>query len=338
MGDDRVPQNVTNGATFGGTPTIVARQPGKVFVANATKLFIYDPVTNALNTTPVAQADAGKQWVQDQDGQVQAPADSTAIYLAQNNGDVFRVPLTTAPGSTIAAKHFTGSTAGLTNVQQVDQTLNRIILLTGTRPFGNNGVADPCVAANTCNNGIIAVSKTTAGQFVEIDAAVAAKQVTNPMSFNNYVLYTAFVPSVSGGAFARDENATNPRIDRQGNWSGGILNKIFNVVSNQQSVLRAILVQQPLCLPQCVVNGTTVKAFDQPTTVTPRELGTISDPTNLLQFAPFFRESINDAMIGTANLAANPLLNQPFFVDTTVPNSLAKVTTPVSAQWEEVSD
>ena len=338
MGDDRVPQTVTNGATFGGAPTIVARQLGKVFVANATKLFIYDPVTHALNTTPVAQADAGKQWVQDQDGRVEAPADSTAIYLVQNNGDVFRVPLTTAPGSSIAAKHFTGSTAGITNVQQVDQTLNRIILLTGTRPFGNNGVADPCVAANTCNNGIIAVSKITASQFVEIEAAVAAKQVNNPMSFNNYVLYTASVPNVSGGAFARDENATNPRIDRQGNWSGGILNNIFNVVSNQQSVLRAILVQQSLCQPQCIANGTTVKAFDLPTTVTPRELGTVSDPANLLQFAPFFREAFNDAMIGTANLAANPLLNQPFFVDTTVPNSLAKVTTPASAQWDEVSD
>ena len=338
MEDDRILHDVTTGANFG-KPTIVARQPRKVFVANATKLFIYDPVTHALNTTPVAQADAGKQWVQDRDGQVKAPADSTAIYLVQNNGDLFRVPLTTVPGSSITAKHFTGSTAGITNVWQVDQTLNRIILLTGTRSFGNIG-ADPCAAANTCNNGIIAVSKTTASQFVEIEAAVAAKQVNNSMSFNNYFLYNAFVPGVSGGAFARDENATSPRIDRQGNWGGGILNKIFNVVSNQQSVLRATLVQQPLCLPQCVVNGTTVKAFDQPTTPTSsaRLLGTVSDPANLLQFTPFFRDSVNDAMMGFANLLANPLLNQPFFVDTTVPNSLTKIQTPApSARWDDVS-
>ena len=333
MGDNMIPADIPGGTGIGiGTRvTIVARQADKVFLANNKNLYIYNPVTHTLNAVPVQPADPGQTWVLNQNRnneEPKIPADGTAIYPVQTNGKVFKVLLTTATATTL----FT-PLPPITKAADVEQTANRIIIHTGTRPFGNNGVADPCVAANNCTNGIIAVSKTN-GQFVEIEPAASAKQINNLMSFNDYVLYTAFVPGVSGGAFARDENATNPRIDRQGYWSNGVLNKTLNVVSNQQSVLRAILVEPPLCTPQCVVNGTLVKAFDSPTTITPRTLGTVSD-TGLLQFAPFFRKSINNGMIGTANLAANPLFNQPFFVDTTVPSSLVKIPT-VAANWRDI--
>jgi Divergent InlB B-repeat domain len=328
MGDNMVRTDIPGGGGIG-IVTIVARQPGKVFLANATNLYSYDPVAHTLNAIPVVSADPGQTWVLNQNGdnELKVPADGTAIYPVQTNGKVFKVSLTTATATTLFIPPPT-----ITKATDVEQTANRIIIHTGTRSFGNNGVADPCVAANTCNNGIIAVSKTN-GQFVVIEPAASAKQINNLMSFNDYVLYTASVPNVSGGAFARDENATNPR-DRQGYWSNGVLNKTLNVVSNQQSVLRALLVEPPLCTPQCVVNGTLVKAFDLPTTITPRTLGTVSD-TGLLQFAPFFRKSINNGMIGTANLVANPLSNQPFFVDTTVSSSLVKIPT-AAANWRDV--
>jgi hypothetical protein len=85
-----------------------------------------------------------------------------------------------------------------------------------------------------------------------------------------------------------------------------------------------------------VADGTPVRAFDLPTTPlsSARLLGTVSDPSNILN-PPFFRRSINDAMIGTANLVANPLSNQPFFVDTTVPSSLKKIPT-AEANWRDI--
>jgi hypothetical protein len=341
IGDNMIPTDIPGGTGIGiGTSvTIVARQADKVFLANNKNLYIYNPLAHTLNATPVVSADPGETWVlnQNRSNEPKIPADGTAIYPVVTNGKVFKVLLTTATATT----HFIPPPT-VTKAADVEQTANRIIIHTGTRSFGNNGVADPCVAANTCNNGIIAVNKASSGGFVTIEPAVPTQQIYNLMSFNNHVLYGLNNPGISGGAFARDVEASPlpPRIDRQGNWTQGILKDAFNVVSNQQTVIRGILVDPPTSCTQggCVVDGTPVRAFDLPTTPTSsaRLLGTVSDPSSSLQFTPFFRRSINNAMIGTANLKANPLHNQQFFVDTLVPSSLKKIPT-AEANWQDIN-
>ena len=316
------PVNIIGGTGIGAVNT-VGLQSDKVFVASSTKLYIYTPSTNTLSAA-VVTADAGQTWMNF--GDVQVLADSTAIYLVQTNADVFRVPLTTTSGQTVGTKHFDAG-AG-TIASRAVQTPNRVIILLGTDPRDNN----PCVASNTCNNGIIAVNKTVSGLADEIEAPVPANQIFTISPFNSHVLYNLNNPpgGVFGG-FARIEDASAPRIDRTGFWSEGILNPTFNAVSLQQSVLRALSVEST-----GLANGSVVKAFSSPTTLSPVTLGTVSDPSNLLQFAPFFRRSIDNASIGFANLLANPLFKQPFFVDTTL-NSLTKITTPGSpAHWEEI--
>jgi hypothetical protein len=199
------------------------------------------------------------------------------------------------------------------------------------------------VAVNSCNNGIIAVDKTIPDSIVWIQEAAPANLIYNIIPFGNYVLYTLATPG-SGGAFARIEDATAPALPpHQCCWQMGLRDRAVNVVSNQQTVLRAVLVQNV----SSGANGAVMKAFSSPTG-SPVTLGTVSDPTNRLQGFPFFPPwtiSTNEAMIGFARLSANTLLcvsddtcnNQPFFVDTTVPNSLTQIQT-APASWREPSD
>jgi hypothetical protein len=342
MGNNIVLADIIGGTGIGPV-TVVARQPGKVFLANAKNLYLYDPTNHILNTTPVVTTNPSSQTlILNQDNAVKIPADGTALYPVQTDGKVFRVPLTTTPGTTITTPHFMAGTA----VADVDQTPNRVILLTGTLPYGNSG-PNLCVLNNNCNNGILAVSKSLANNFVLIEQAATANQISSLLPFNNYVLYNLYNPSPPFlvGAFARHENAgPNERIARQNNWTSGILNDTFNVVSNQRIVVRAVLVDAspaPCTQQGCVIDGTPVRAFDQPTTPlsSARLLGTVSDQSNTLQNSPFFRSSINAAMIGTASLRSpNPNnFQKPFFVDTTVPNSLKEITTPGAANWWEIS-
>ncbi|MDP2384516.1 MAG: hypothetical protein Q8N00_17175 [Nitrospirota bacterium] len=65
-------------------------------------------------------------------------------------------------------------------------------------------------------------------------------------------------------------------------------------------------------------------------------IGTVSDPTNLLQSPPYVQELDSVALLGFSRFLANPNTTQPFFVDATF-TSLTKIITPgLPAEWEEV--
>ena len=325
MDNNFSPANVANGAGIGDV-AIVARQTDKMFLLTSTNLYIYTPSTHTLALPAVVTADPGQTWFPNSD----PPADGNAVFLVQTDGKMFRVPLTTAPGATITAKHFTPPTA--MTVAWVLSTPNKIILETGASPINNFA----CATANTCNNGLIAVDKTAPNTSVVIEPATTAKVISPPRSFNNHVLYSVFGQNVSPtGAFARIEDASAPAtlFSPSGNWSNGVLTGTLGLSGNVQTMLRAILVvntgQQ--------ANGALVQKLDSPTG-TPVTLGTVSDPTNLLQFAPFFFESMDSGLLGFSTLQANPANTQPFFVDTAVVGSLTKIPVPAAAPWVELTD
>ncbi len=330
MDDNLSPTNVANGAGIGEV-AVVATQPDKVFLLTSTNLYIYTPSTHMLALPPVVTADAGQSWVHNAfDNTFKAPADINAVYPVQTDGKIFRVPLTTTPGTTITTKHFTPAT-GIT-VASFQRTPNKIILQTGTRPFGNNVGQNPCVTANNCNNGLIAVDKTTPNTSVTIEPATTSKTISLNRSFNNYVLYSDFGQNVSpSGAFARIEDASAPAtlFASSGNWSDGVLTGTYGLPGNVETLLRAILVVNS----GQTADGAVVQKLDSPTG-TPVTLGTVSDPTHLLQFAPFFEKSEDSALPGFAQLLSNPANRQPFFVDTAVVGSLTKITT-VGAPWAD---
>lgn len=328
------PANVTNGVGIGAV-TVVATQTDKVFLLSSMKLYIYTPSTHTLALPPVVTVDAGQSWALNGfSNRVTALADINAVYPVQTDGKIFRVPLTTTPGTTINIKHFTPATA--ITVPIVRASPAKIILQTGTRPFDQNGQA-PCVAANNCNNGLLAVDKTTPNTVVTIEAATTSKEISLHSSFNNYVRYsTGDRLGVSpSGAFTRIEDASASAIlmSASGNWSDGVLTGTRSIPSNEQTLLRAILIvhtgQQP-------ANGALVQKLDSPTG-TPVTLGTVSDPTTQFQSTPFFNNSDNSALLGFANLLANPANTQPFFVDTAVVGSLTKIPVPASAPWADSS-
>jgi Divergent InlB B-repeat domain len=343
LGVDLTLHDVANGDNFGPTafyPSIVARQSDKVFVASATKLYAYTPSTHTLFPTPVVTADSGKTWVADFDRLFREPADGNAIFMVQTDGKVFRVPLTTTPGTTITTPHFTPPAGMIVQLQQVEKTSSKIIMITGTLPFPNDGSGpNPCVATNSCNNGIIAVDKTNPNDIVWIQDAAPANRIYNIIPFGDYVLYGLDTPGASGAlAHLRIEDATAPALPpHQGIWTIGLRDNSVNVVSNQQTVLRAVLTQ----ISGLAADEVVMKAVSQPTGL-PVTIGTVSDPTGRLEGGPFFNSSsafsTNAAMIGFAGLSANPTFYQPFFVDTTVPNSLKEITTPGAANWGEPND
>jgi hypothetical protein len=321
------PSTITGGAGVGPVQT-VAMQNDKVFLASNTKLYIYTPSTHTLSG-PVVTADAGKTWVGDSDGNARVSTDSSAIFLVQDNGDVYRVPLTTNAGQTITTKHFT-AVAG-TVAARVEQTPNRIMIMTGTAPFGPGG-ANACFNANpqTCNNGIIGVHKTIANSSVTIETAASSKVIFDITPFNSYVLYTVN----NTGALARIEDASAQSITVSGigsGWSKGTQANSVNLTTLQQLFVNLVIVQNISQAP----NGAIVKVVTSPTG-TPVTIGTVSDPTNLLSSPPFFQESDSTALLGFAQLLANPANTQPFLANTTV-NSLTKITTPgAAAPWREI--
>ncbi len=328
------PASIAGGAGIGQFG-VVAQETNKVFLRSTTKLYIYTPSSKTLSA-PVVTADAGQTWVQGNTSKLRSPADTTAIFLVQTNGHVFRVPLTTTADQTITTKHFIP--AVVTLAARVTQTPNKIIIQTGIDPnSNNNGQQSPCAIANNCNNGILAVDKTFPNTSVEIEPALLNKQIYSFLTFNNYVLYGVDVPNVPGGDFVRIDDATALRINvsNGGGWSGVILADSINLATRQQSTIRALLVRNTSQL----ANGAIVQAFNSPTDLSPVTLGTVSDPSGLLQGNPFFHRSVNAALIGFANLVGSTPTNQlrqPFFVDTTVPNSLTKITPLPQANWYDV--
>ena len=80
-----------------------------------------------------------------------------------------------------------------------------------------------------------------------------------------------------------------------------------------------------------------VQVITSPTQVTPVPLGTVGN-SPALQNLPFFKTSLDSAMVGFGQLQGSTN-TQPFFVDTTVLNSLVQVTTPgTPARWEDFSN
>jgi hypothetical protein len=320
------PTNVTGGAAIGGVE-IVGQQADKVFLASSTRLYIYTPSTNTLSA-PVVTADAGTTWVA-RDIADHATT-STAIYLVQTNGGVYRVPFTTTAGQTVGTKHFTapvGTIAG-----RIAQTTNKIMILTGTNP-NNQGGQTPCATTNptTCNNGIIAVDKTAPNISVLIEAPTLPKAIYFMTSWNNFVTYS-FFDGTTGGAFARIEDASSSAVNVSfGSWGHGTRESSLNITTFAEPTP----VNQTIIEFAGAANGSVVKVTTSPTGPA-ATMGTVSDPGNLLQGPPFFNRSVDGSILGFANLAANPANSQPFLVDTMV-STLTKITTP-AAPWHDPSE
>ena len=326
---------IANGAGIG-YAQMVAQQPDKVFVTNFTGLYLYTPSTHTLNPTPVVTPDPGTVFIMlDSD-----LADTSNIFLVQTNGDVYKVPLLTNPGTTITTKHFVAP-AG-TVVQDIKLTTNKIAIATGLRPSDNVGSFSPCYTSSprTCNNGIIAVDKVT-GVATTIEAAVSAKTLWLNQSFDNYILYTRNNdPAVGGledGAVLRIEDASSPAVLRGqfGGWGGRVIANSVSWVTLGSPTVRAVYSQHTAIGPPA--QGT-VSVISSPTG-SPVLLGTVTSSPALNFFLPFFFESIETTMIGRAPLQVSPTNNQPFFIDAALAGSLTPITTPgAAARWQEVQD
>jgi hypothetical protein len=325
-----VPTAITNGTGIGPV-AVVAEQNNKVFLINAANLYLYTPSTHTLTATPVVTADPSTVFVNSD------AADLSNLFLVQSDGAVYKVPLSTTPGSTITTKHFVAP-AG-TVVADVRLSSGKIVITTGISPSDNFGSFNPCYTATprSCNNGIIAVDKVT-GASTTIEAADPQKAIFLNRSFNNYVLYTVneASPSTFNGAALRIEDASSARllVGQNGGWGGHVKSSSGSLVD--------------LTLP------TTKQVFSQFTTVGPPALGTvsvISSPTGTpvllgsvtgspaVTNMPFFFESIETTMIGPALLQASPGNYQPFFIDTALGNSLRPITMPgAPALWQEITD
>lgn len=327
------PTNIINGTGIGSV-TIVARQANKVFLLSNDKLYIYTPSIHTLAPTPVVTADPGTTFLSRNNSQARALADLSDIFLVQSNGHVYKVPLTTPAGQTVTGKHFTAPVG--TNAVDVRLTANKIIIETGSSPQGNNGPS-PCSTSNppTCNNGIIAVGKTTpSGAATTIEAAASNNAINLQEPFNNYVLYNLNTGNASSGAMLRIEDASSGSLNLSpgGFWTNaGGVSSSANIVNLSQPRTSAIFVQAFNGVPP---QTGTIKVITSPTG-SPVTLGTVTASPALSQF-PNFRDSLNRALIGIGQLQGSTN-TQPFFVDTTVPNSLAPVSTPApAAKWVEM--
>ncbi|WP_455379484.1 hypothetical protein, partial [Petrachloros mirabilis] len=323
---------IVNGVGIGGM-AMLAQQPDKVFFGTGANVYIYTPSTHTLNATPVVTADANTGFVNVGNGDA---TDLNNFFMVQSDGAVYKVPLATTPGTHISTKHFTAPA----NTIAYDAVLtpNKVIVTTGSNPSFNNA----CYVANprTCNNGILAIDKVTANTSTVLEAADPEKAIFPPRSFGNYVLYTINEPSPStfNGAARIIEDASSARVlvGSNGGWD-----------------VRALATSASLI---DLFNPTALATFNQFTTLGPPATGTMSvissptgSPTPLgsvtagmgVTFLPqFFRdETQQTAMIGTAPLQASPTNNLPFFVDATLANSLAAITTPgAPAPWQAISD
>jgi hypothetical protein len=326
------PTNITFGAGIGKV-RIVGRQTDKMFLMSNTALYLYTPSTHTVTLPPVVTASAGTTLFDVNsvgDPRIDGTTDANNMYVLQTDGAVYKVPLTTT-GGTITTKFFT-LPAGSPFVRAY-QTTNSIIIETGTNPIVNNGQA-PCALTNppTCNNGIIAVSKTT-GAFTTIEANVPANAIYMAHPFGDQVLYTLNDGTANGGAKRQSETGGGAS-SLGSNWSGAVQASSINLVTSMQSMTSATI---ETCTNNCVVPPTgTVQVITSPTQVTPVTLGTVGN-SPALQFLPFFNQSSNTALIGFGQLQGSTN-TQPFFVDTTVSNSVAPVPTPPPAtQWKELS-
>jgi Divergent InlB B-repeat domain len=324
-----LPTNITGGGAVGPVTT-VGTQADKVFLASSTKLYIYTPSTNTLSA-PVVTADGGTTWVPNSNNNdlVSYATTSSAIYLVQTNGDVYRVSLTTTAGQTVTTKHFMADPG--TIASSIAQTPLKIMIRTGKAPSGSFG-QDPCSTTNptTCNNGIIAVDKTAPNTSVPIETAAPNKLIFSMTSWNNFITYTLS----GGGALARIENASAGVVTvSTGNWNNGTIENSFNITTlADQTPVNQVITE----FTGGTANGALVKVATSPTgSAVP--IGTVSDPTSLLQSGGFFDSSVNGVILGYLNFAANPTNRQPFLVDTTL-NTLTKITTPgAPTAWRAIS-
>ena len=149
--------------------------------------------------------------------------------------------------------------------------------------------------------------------------------------FGDQVLYTLSDGTANSGAIRKSETGGSAS-NLGGSWSGAV-QASFNLVARMQPMTSATI---ETCANNCVTITGTVQVISSPTQATPVTLGTVGN-FPALKFLPIFNQSSNTALIGFSQLQGSSN-NQPFFVDTTVPNSLTPVTTPAPAtQWNELN-
>lgn len=328
---------IVNGAGIG-VVAMLAQQPDKVFLANSTNLYAYTPSTHTLNATPVVTADANTVFVNAENGD---SADLNNIFLVQSDGAVYKVPLTTAPGTHITVKHVTAS--GNTVAYDARLTPNKVIITTGSQPSFDVGAFSPCYTAvpRSCNNGIIAVDKVTPNLSTVIEAADPQKIIFPPDSFGNYVLYTIndVPPSAFNGAARIIENGPSSArelVGSNGGWAGKTLATSVSLINLHSATALATFSHFTALGPPALG---TISVISSPTGAATL-LGTVTSSPAVTNLPGFWRdETQNTAMIGIAPLQASPSSNQPFFVDAALANSLAPITTPgLPAPWQPISD
>jgi hypothetical protein len=255
-------------------------------------------------------------------------ADLNNIFLVQTDGAVYKVPLTTPPGTQITVKHFTA--AGGTVVSRMGLTPNKVIIATGLSPSGG---CNP-----TCNNGLIAVDKVNANTSTVLEAAVQEKIIVLNAPFGNQVRYSISEPPfTSDGAARIIEDASSARVlvGPNGFWNGDPVANAISLIARAGT-------------------GTTASAFfvqsTGPGTGTVSVLSAPTGPATLLgsvtasmglAVLPLFGddETQQTARIGIAPLEASPTNNQPFFADATTANSLTLITTPgLPAPWNVIAN
>jgi hypothetical protein len=324
---------ITNGTGIGPV-TVIAEQSDKVFLGTPTNLYIYRPSTHTLTVTPVVTADPSTVFVNWDDN----PADLNNIFLVQSDGAVYKVPLSTTPGTTITTKHFV-ALAG-TVVANTKLSNGKVIIATGINPSGQFGVLNPCYTATprSCNNGIIAVDKVT-GASTTIEAAALQKAIFLNRSFNNYVSYTRNDPATAGisdGALLRIEDASNSAVlvGQFGGWAGEVEPTSVSLVSLTFPTIKQVFSQFTALGPPALG---TVSVISSPTGA-PVSLGAVTASPSVTNL-PFFHHSRETTMIGQAFLQASPGNFQLFFIDTALGNSLTPIATPgAPAQWVEIRD
>lgn len=335
---------IVNGTGIGGVE-VLAIQPDKVFLGTSRKLYIYTPSTHTLNATPVVTADPNTEFVEDKGPSV----DLNNIFLVQkSDGAVYKVPLTTPPGTQITAKHFTA--AGATGAFLMGLTTNKVIIVTGSDPSGG------CVTGNTitCNNGLLAVDKVTANQSTVLEAAVSQKSIYIKEPFGNHVLYEIWEPSPSTfkGAARIVEDASSPRelMGPNGSWIGDTWTGPLSLIELRTSMASALFFHFTGPVSPATGGCTTFNGvFYCPETGTVNVISTPAGPATVLgtvtasmniAWTDFDEEPPQSTVIGIGTLNEPPPANHlPFFVDITKANSLVPITTPgLPAPWKVITD
>lgn len=286
--DHQISANVSTPITGTVTarPDIIAQPTSdQLFLVSTTQALVYIPSTHTL--TPLLTAGPSRSFLQ----AAFNSADSTHVYLAQDNGTFFRWPVTT----TTAAGVTTILTAGETITSWV-LTANRVSYIVGTPATGDSLKSFPKTGAASST----VIRTGTPNQFVSPFDVIGSN-----------LYYTVFTNTGASSAGIVTETGTTVATYSNHTWIGGRNSTTYDPkINDVGNTPAALLFANTATGP----TGGSINEVLPTSPATARLIGTVS-PTTAIAFAPVFTNSYGSSYLGTT-LQAGGVNTIPYFVDT----------------------